>query len=374
MAETYKISVIICTYNRARLLEGALKSLDYQLFNNKEYEIVVVYDGSTDDTREVVLGSELVVDVQYVPMNHAGRSAARNEGIQKSRGDYILFVDDDILAPPELVEAHYQAHRDHKHSVIRGPIINVTEYRIPEDRATTWRDYSSAFFCTCNASVSRFALVDIGGFDESFVEYGFEDNELGWRLRQRGWKSRFIMDAPVFHYKPSLKREQIQEMMVRAQELGRSAVSYYRKHPSWRVALATGLHPLLRWWNVLQSNSLLYNMCMKQWQNSSDTMGAGMRSFVERRIFVYHYLRSLQLEASQQPRRIAPTGGSSRAASSRDGGVTASSGETSVERTDGPGHIGPTIGESGRIVNKNISPNVHVQSKTPPGKGSGSAF
>lgn len=298
------ISVIICTYNRAELLPGALRSLGVdQDFENYNYEIVVVDDGSTDDTAAVVKGTHVMCSLRYFRIDHAGRSAARNKGIAEARGEFILFVDDDILAPSNLLRQHLDAHKTYRKSVVRGPIINVTEYAIPQGRGQSWRDFSSAFFCTCNASVSKYALLTVGGFDESFVEYGFEDNELGWRLRRGGWKCHFNMRAAIYHYKPTIKRDQLAEMVRRAEELGRSAVIYYDKHPHWQVALATGLHPALRWWNALQRNQWLYDYCLRQWNASAESMPMGRRAWVERRIFTYHYLRSLQAENNRRKKR-----------------------------------------------------------------------
>lgn len=289
-----KISVVICTYNRAELLLGALRTLDQQDFPNSDYEIVVVDDGSTDHTSEAVRTAALEVPVTYRRIAHAGRSAARNEGIAAARGDYILFVDDDILAPPDLVAEHYRGHVSHRATVIRGPIINVPEYHIPLDRPARWGDYSSAFFCTCNASVSKQGLLAAGGFDENFTEYGFEDNELGWRLKRRGWRARFRMSAIVYHYKPHRPRSHLADMIAQAQELGRSAAVYYSKHPHWQVGFATGLHPLLWVWNRVVANERLYALWVWLWQG---TTSPSWRSFLERRIFSYHYVRAMESAA-----------------------------------------------------------------------------
>lgn len=349
-----KLSVVICTYNRADILRVALDSLGRnQLFDIHEYEIVIIDDGSTDHTEQVVKDMGFLCGHQYYKIPHAGRSAARNRGIKEATGDHILFVDDDIIAPPELLNEHMEWHRKHRHSVIRGPIINVTEHRIPEGRAVSWRDFSAAFFCTCNASVSKFALVDIGGFDESFVEYGFEDNEIGWRLREKGWTMHFNQQAMVYHYKPELQRDQLDGMMRQARELGRSAVAYYQKHPHWKVALATGLHPWLRWWNKLQANEKLYQYCLEKWQEDPDELPPQKRAFYEARIFRYNYLRSLEEERD----RVASEESAPSATPARAPAVTA------------PSPPPNTAGETERIVNKNIRPNVHVQSKKAPGEG-----
>jgi GT2 family glycosyltransferase len=296
VSKGFLLSVIICTYNRAELLQGALKTLNDQYLPREEYQIIVVDDGSTDDTEKV--GREAAKGrgerLEYYRIEHAGRSAARNKGIKEAVGDYVLFVDDDILAPPDLLEEHLNAHKGRPRIVVRGPIINVKQYEIPSDLSTTWRDYSSAFFCTCNASVSRFGLLQVGGFDESFTEYGFEDNELGWRLREKGWVMNFNMKAVVYHYKPERPRERLDEIIKMARELGRSAVAYYNKHPHWKVGLATGLHPILTPWNKLCGSPWVLEKCMQRWQDRGDDLSPKERSFLEGRIFQYYYLSSLE--------------------------------------------------------------------------------
>lgn len=304
----FKLSVVICTYNRAELLKGALQSLNDQYLTRSEYQIIVVDDGSTDDTEKV--GREAAMgrgeQLEYYRIDHAGRAAARNKGIKEAVGDWILFVDDDILAPPDLLQEHLEFHRGRPHIVVRGPIINVREYKIPDDSTTSWRDFSAAFFCTCNASVSKFALLQVGGFDESFTEYGFEDNELGWRLREKGWTAQFNMKAKVYHYKPEMHREQLTEMIQKARELGRSAVAYYRKHPHWKVAMATGVHPILKPWNRLLSAEWLHDWARDKWQDGGDSLKPAMRQFLESRIFQYHYLKTVE-EEMERPTTTAGT-------------------------------------------------------------------
>jgi len=349
--EPFKMSVIICTYNRADLLKGALETLNDQYMPRGDYQIIVVDDGSTDKTEHMtkLMAKGMYERLEYYRIEHAGRAAARNKGLKEAQGDWILFVDDDILAPPDLLQEHFDYHKTRPHIVVRGPIINIKQYQIPDKHSASWRDYSSAFFCTCNASVSKFALLQVGGFDESFMEYGFEDNELGWRLREKGWNAQFNSKAIVYHYKPEQPKEHMTHMIKQAQELGRSAVAYYRKHPHWKVALATGLHPALKPWNKLLSSEFIGNLWMKSWDGRVDTMGSGMRSFLESRIFQYHYLKTLEEEFART--------------------------QAAVEEPAGPvnKHLEgarPPKGEPGTVGNKNLRANVHLQQKAPPWESS----
>lgn len=357
MGESVKLTVIICTYNRADLLQGALQSLDDQFFPKRDYQVLVVDDGSTDHTSEVARRSKLSTRVEYLPIEHAGRAAARNHGVKNADGDFILFVDDDILAPPNLLEEHYILHKKFKRLVVRGPIINIPEYTIPLDKSVTWRDYSTAFFCTCNASTSKFALIQAGGFDESFTEYGFEDNELGWRLRERGYTMKFNPEAIIYHYKPLQGRESHAEMVQRAQELGRSAVRYYEKHPHWQVGMATGLHPLLRPWNALVGSDFLNGSALRKWDQQGDSLSPQERAKLEHQIFKYHYLRSLDAERQRIEAEKSNPGARSpsSAGGARRGGARAYSRESEVAHQD-------------------LGADVHVQPEVPPRKGPGRSF
>jgi glycosyltransferase involved in cell wall biosynthesis len=99
------VSIIICTYNRKELLRRALESVASQEMNETfSYEIVVVDDGSTDGTHEVVkeFAMKTQVSVNYVRENGCGIAHVRNVGVRESRGDWIAFTDDD-----QLVESHW---------------------------------------------------------------------------------------------------------------------------------------------------------------------------------------------------------------------------------------------------------------------------
>ncbi|HEY3999667.1 MAG TPA: glycosyltransferase family A protein, partial [Candidatus Xenobia bacterium] len=289
------ISVVICTYNRAELLGGALKTLDNQYYPNTHYEIVVVDDGSTDDTVEVIKSLDLRTDLCYVHQENRGRAAARNVGVAHAKSDLILFVDDDILAPPTLIEEHIRWHTRYRKGIVRGPIKIIQEYALPDRNNVGFLDYSTAMFCTCNASSSKYSIIQAGGFDESFREYGFEDNEMGWRLRLEGYKAHFNNRAVVFHYKPPLRPDQIGEVEQRAEEMARSAMAYYYKHPHWKVALATGLNPLVASWSRIWYSESMYRSCMRQWESGNGSPQG--RAKLEHKLFKYFYYRALEKEA-----------------------------------------------------------------------------
>ena len=103
------MSVVIPTFNRLPRLKQVLGALAKQSLDNDLFEVVVVSDGSTDGTKEYLSGvtSRHLV---HAHQDNAGPGAARNRGVQLARGRLILFIDDDIVATPTLVERHLAAH------------------------------------------------------------------------------------------------------------------------------------------------------------------------------------------------------------------------------------------------------------------------
>jgi hypothetical protein len=86
----------------------------------------------------------------------------------------------------------------------------------------------------------------IGGFDESFAEYGWEDIDVGLRLRAAGVRVVFHPKALVYHFKPRPRAASIDKMIAQAQAQARTAAALVRRHPNWRAYLATGINPVQR--------------------------------------------------------------------------------------------------------------------------------
>ena len=230
-----KISVVIATRNRANLLDGALESLRAQL-GAPDVEAVVVDNGSSDDTRAVAErhGATYVFEAQ------PNRAAARNAGIAAATGEIVLFIDDDVVLPPYFVAAHARAHAAEIFPiVVTGPIVNVSSAGLRP--VPTFVNASNAYFCTCNASVPRSALESVGGFDESFDKYGWEDTELGVRLRKFDVRRRFVWEAYLWHIKPP-ETETLEAALAKTIEKARMAAKFVRKDPSRRAKLATGAY------------------------------------------------------------------------------------------------------------------------------------
>jgi GT2 family glycosyltransferase len=245
-----ELSVVIATKDRAPYLERALASLQEQR-GAPPFEVVVVDNGSSDATASVVEGyANAGTPVRYIVARQPNRGLARNRGVEIASGRYVVFCDDDVQLPDGWVAAHAAAHRASGERVVNGPILNVPSYESrPTPRAA---NYSRAFLCTCNASLSRAAFRRVGGFDESFDLYGWEDTELGVRLRLAGVRWKFAWDAYLWHVKPP-EENTLRVESRKAVEKARMARRFLAKHPSRRARLATGVHPL----NLLRARYLL---------------------------------------------------------------------------------------------------------------------
>lgn len=201
------LSVVIPTLDKHHLLARTLDALRSQDPGTDDWQIVVVNDGSTDGTA-AFLADLASIEPRLVvvsPDRNVGRAAARNLGWQSARGRWVLFLDDDILAPPGLLAAHLAILGvDERHGTI-GPavtdpaIIDGPHFRYLDGRGVAKLPPGPApakYFVTQNAAVPRRALVAIGGFDEDFSAYGFEDMDIGFRLEDAGVRFQ-VLPGPV---------------------------------------------------------------------------------------------------------------------------------------------------------------------------------
>jgi len=231
---------VIATRNRADFLRCALESLEAQA-GAPPFEAIVVDNGSTDATAQVVreAAARCRFEVRALTVPEPNRSAARNAGIETARGEFILFADDDVWLPPAFLAAHAAAQSMQTPVAVSGPILNVAGYDVRPKPSPL--NYSGAFFCTCNVSIARTALLAVGGFDETFNLYGWEDTELGLRLRRSGVQRAFAWDAYLWHIKPP-RVETLESVLAKTVERAEMAARFLRKDTSLRTKLATGAY------------------------------------------------------------------------------------------------------------------------------------
>ena len=240
---TIRISVQICSYNRWHLLKRSLEALIAQDLPKEEYEIVFVDDGSTDDSLAMArkLASTAPCRIKVLTKANDGLSRARNLGIRHCEGEVILFMDDDTFADPSLLREHLSVHDRNPRCVVLGWVNHIEELDRPGPRKYVMADYSSSFFWTSNVSVRKKFVEEVGLFDEDFLEYGWEDMELGWRLKKLGLERLTNEKAIVSHYKPPKQKKDLPGMLRQAASSGRSALVYLQKRPGLHARLATGI-------------------------------------------------------------------------------------------------------------------------------------
>ncbi len=243
-----RATIQLCTYNRARLLERVLECCFDQTLAAESYEVVVVDDGSTDETPTVLECAmrRSTCALTVVRQANSGLAAGRNAGIARARGQRIAFIDDDVLPLPNFLEEHLRSAERKPGNIVRGGAIEVVD--IDELPVPLWsiRNYSANYFWTTNVSVPLETIRRVGGFNASFAEYGWEDIDVGLRLRAAGVKATFNAKALVFHVKPPLYGADRDRTVKQARAKARTAVALTRLHPGWRTALATGINPLQR--------------------------------------------------------------------------------------------------------------------------------
>lgn len=257
------ISVVIPTYNRLAILTKCLRALEVQTWVG-EYEVIVVDDGSADGTVEF-LNSLPFPHVRLFVQEHRGPAAARNLGVEKARGDTILFIDSDLVVTPVFLAAHAALLGSCAGQPVftYGRVVNTCNFEHPESEPYKITDFSAAYFATGNVAIGRKWLEAAGPFDEAFSLYGWEDLELGVRLRKLGLRLLKCPEAVGYHWHPPFSLRQLPGLIQKEYERGRMGVLFYRKHPRWDVRLMiqmTPLHQVL--WGVLSLGGLLNEKTM----------------------------------------------------------------------------------------------------------------
>jgi glycosyltransferase involved in cell wall biosynthesis len=196
------LSVIICTYNRAGFLKLVLDSITRQTLPATEFEIVVIDDGSSDNTREVAESFASLLPIKYFYQKNTGLASAKNHGIYTSRGQILLFLDDDDITAPSLFDSHIRTHRRYPEShmavlhyttwspdLVVTPMMHfITEvgcflFSYPHIKHGEILNYT--YFWGGRSSCKRSFLLEYGVFNPVF-RFGCEDIELGYRLSKHG--------------------------------------------------------------------------------------------------------------------------------------------------------------------------------------------
>jgi glycosyltransferase involved in cell wall biosynthesis/peptidoglycan/xylan/chitin deacetylase (PgdA/CDA1 family) len=236
---TIVLSVIIPTFDRAGRLRACLQALAHQTQPTADFEVIVVVDGSTDETASMLAGLSTPFALTVLYQANSGQQIARNYGAAHARGLYCLFLDDDIVAEPQLVAEHLRLHRQHENVVGIGQItIDVGEadwftkrfaegwrehYRqlSQPGRRLSWPDGYGG-----NLSVSRTHFMAVAGFAPDIRRS--HDIEFAYRLEQRGLTFVYLPQA-IGHQD---ERKRARELFADAARSGAAWVTLCRRHPA----------------------------------------------------------------------------------------------------------------------------------------------
>src|ERR1700735_1243458 len=199
-------SIVIPTFNGGSRVGNCLDSLVKQTAG-RNVEILVVDDGSTDNTADVVRGYS---SVRLILQANAGPATARNHGAEKAQGAILLFTDDDCVPMSEWLEAMLGPFSDPEVVGVKG-VYGTHQKSLAarfvqieyEDKYRLMAGLPSIdFIDTYSAGFRRARLLGRAGYDTSFPVACAEDVELSYRMSARGWKMKFVPTAIVYHTHP----------------------------------------------------------------------------------------------------------------------------------------------------------------------------
>lgn len=227
------ISIIIPTFNRCDSLQETLESLcrqDYAILK-EEVEVIVINNNSNDRTPEIValVAAKAPITMRHIFEPRQGISSARNRGILESRGEFVLFADDDVIVQLGWIQAYQTIFKDYGADCGSGKIVPLWGKQ-PEpwmlepalkdtlggvfalldhgDKTKVFEQMDMNFFYGANMAFRKSALRELGGFREDMGLVGTkrlygEDTEMAMRFFKGGKKMVYTPDAVVHHKVPA---------------------------------------------------------------------------------------------------------------------------------------------------------------------------
>jgi glycosyltransferase involved in cell wall biosynthesis len=239
LTRTPKVSVVVASYNGAATLRACLQSLTR--LNYPNYEVILVDDGSTDDTQQIAAEFPAVRNIRQ---NNLGLSAARNTGIAAATGEIVAFTDSDCRADEDWL--YYLVNEFSRSDFVA---IGGHNFLPPEDSPVAaavlvspggpahvmLSDREAEHIPGCNMAFYKWALDEIKGFDPLFRKAG-DDVDLCWRLQERGYKIGFAASAFVWHY----RRSTVKAYLKQQAGYGEAEALLLQKHPEYFNVLGSG--------------------------------------------------------------------------------------------------------------------------------------
>lgn len=224
-----RISVVVCSYNGASTIRDCLDGIAQLEY--PDYEVIVVDDGSTDETASIAAG----FDAWLISTPNNGLSNARNVGMRAATGEIIAYVDDDARPDPHWLMYLAQTFLNTSHVAVGGPnlaspddgfVAEAVDASPGNPVHVLLTDELAEHIPGCNMAVRKASLEAIGGFDPQFRVAG-DDVDLCWRFQDRGWTIGFSPGAVVWHH----RRNSIRGFWRQQMGYGRSEALLERKWP-----------------------------------------------------------------------------------------------------------------------------------------------
>jgi O-antigen biosynthesis protein len=224
-----RVSVVVCSFNGAATLADCLDGLarlDYP-----DYEVILVDDGSTDET--AMIGERF--GVRVISTSNLGLSSARNIGLRAATGELVAYIDDDCRPDRDWLRYLVAALEPSSAVGVGGPNVAPSDGGTVEEcvaRApggpvhVLVSDREAEHLPGCNMGFRRDALVAVGGFDPQFREAG-DDVDICWRLQERGWTLAFSPAAMVWHR----RRRSVRAYLRQQRNYGKAEALLERKWP-----------------------------------------------------------------------------------------------------------------------------------------------
>lgn len=237
-----ELSVLIPTHNRRATLQQCLAALAAQTLAMEQFEVIVVDDGSEDDTAAWRAAWTPPFAFRFARQDAAGAGAARRRAVEMARGERVLLINDDTMLAPDSLAAHLKAgrRRDGQRLAVLGDFAAAESARrralpfavgtqtvlFPHPRLRPGERLGYLGCMTCNLSLPRVAVLAAGNFDPAFAVA--EDTELGVRLEDRGWGVIYEPAAYATHEHGPFAAA---DFVARARRYGPAQLRLHRKHP-----------------------------------------------------------------------------------------------------------------------------------------------